>query len=132
MNDRTFHLIAVNETADYRHRWGNVFTRDYSILSQINPAHILKIYLYFLYLMVAFSLPRLFMVLNKNKAPRTCKFLCFVFRSTCPFHLPVMVVHTPIFIKREFLKFIATQRNPVKPCTHRQHGVTFNIGRDKV
>jgi len=45
---------------------GNMFTRDDSILSQINPAHILTLFLYFLYLIFPFSLLRLFMVLNKK------------------------------------------------------------------
>jgi len=58
---------------------GNVFTRDPSIWSQINPAHILTQFLYFLCLIIPFSLLRPFMVLNKNKTRRSVSFYALYF-----------------------------------------------------
>jgi hypothetical protein len=71
-NGRIFHLITVSETAA-ADTDGKCVYRDCSILSQINPAHILTLFLYFLFLIVPFYLLRPFVVLNK-KTPRPLSF----------------------------------------------------------
>jgi len=45
-----------------------------TILSQINPAHVLTLFLYFLYPIIPISLLRPFMVLNKNYVRRPVSF----------------------------------------------------------
>jgi hypothetical protein len=61
LNGRIFHLITVSEIVATGTD-GKYVYRDDSILSQINPAYILPLFLYFLYLIVPFSIPRPFMV----------------------------------------------------------------------
>jgi hypothetical protein len=64
-NGKISHLITVSETAA-ANTDGKYIYRDDSILSQINLAHILTLFLCFIYLIVPFYLLRSFMVLKKK------------------------------------------------------------------
>jgi hypothetical protein len=128
-NGITFRLITVSETAGHRHRWEiclTVMTLSWARLIQPTSWHHFFIFfiLSFLFLLFVHS----WFSTKKNTQSR--KFLCLVIRSTCPFHLPVILVHTLFFIKWQFLKFNATQHDPAKPRTHRQRWAHFNISTD--
>jgi hypothetical protein len=66
LNGRIFHLITVSEKVATSTD-GKYVYRDDSILSQINPAYNLPLFLYFFYLILPFSLLRTFMVLKNKK-----------------------------------------------------------------